>query len=243
VKQILPLWYLPVLVTALPFVFGPLLARLHVIAPLHGFLFFAAAVVPAVVTLILGMYLTIKGQQPRGAVALITAALPLIAVASGLLRARQFPRINDISTNLDSPPVLTIAAQAPENQGKDLAYPPAFKNIVRESYPGLISLQLDLPPEAAFQLAYSVAQKHAGWRLARVDAPALTLEGEDTGGLFQFTDDFVIRVLPLDSSSQIDMRSRSRVGRGDFGANAQRIEQFFAELTEQRRSPSGTSAQ
>jgi uncharacterized protein (DUF1499 family) len=55
-------------------------------------------------------------------------------------------------------------------------------------------------------------------------------EGFSTSRLFRFKDDFVIEVRPYETGSIVQMRSKSRVGRGDVGANAARIETFFAKL-------------
>ena len=43
-------------------------------------------------------------------------------------------------------------------------------------------------------------------------------------------DDVVIRITPSGGGSRVDMRSKSRVGRSDAGANARRIEEFLARM-------------
>lgn len=46
-----------------------------------------------------------------------------------------------------------------------------------------------------------------------------------------FVDDIIIRVEPVtEFVSQVNVRSASRVGKGDFGQNARNIEEFFVEL-------------
>jgi uncharacterized protein (DUF1499 family) len=45
---------------------------------------------------------------------------------------------------------------------------------------------------------------------------------------FGFQDDIVIRVETTSAGSVVDLRSASRVGRGDLGANAARIGSFIA---------------
>jgi hypothetical protein len=47
---------------------------------------------------------------------------------------------------------------------------------------------------------------------------------------FRFKDDVVIRVKPLGKESRIDLRSVSRLGKGDLGANAKRIREFLNRL-------------
>ncbi|HSA90522.1 MAG TPA: DUF1499 domain-containing protein [Burkholderiales bacterium] len=39
-----------------------------------------------------------------------------------------------------------------------------------------------------------------------------------------------VRVAPAGAGSRIDVRSRSRVGRSDLGANAARIRKFFSAM-------------
>jgi hypothetical protein len=45
-----------------------------------------------------------------------------------------------------------------------------------------------------------------------------------------FRDDIVIRVSPMGQGSRIDMRSASRVGSHDFGANASRIRSLLEDI-------------
>ena len=227
------LWYAPAVLTALIFVLAPALARLHVVAPLPGLVAFLSSVVPGTVALIVGIVLLVLGQRTGGLISATIGVLPLFFIVLSLLMARPYPAINDISTNLDNPPVFVAAITAPDNQGKSLAYPEDFKEAVETSYPGLISLQVDRPAEETFRLVRQIAEHQAGWRVTRIDEATLTLEGSETKGIFQFTDDFIIRVQPMEGSSQIDMRSRSRVGKGDFGANAHRIRDFFAEVAKE----------
>ena len=47
---------------------------------------------------------------------------------------------------------------------------------------------------------------------------------------FGFLDDVVVRVAPTAAGSRIDVRSVSRVGRGDFGTNARRIRAYLDKL-------------
>ena len=52
--------------------------------------------------------------------------------------------------------------------------------------------------------------------------------------LFGFMDDIVIRITPAGSGSRVDVRSESRVGRSDLGANAGRIREFLRQLAARR---------
>src|SRR3546814_20390161 len=46
------------------------------------------------------------------------------------------------------------------------------------------------------------------------------------------SDEVVIRVAPTETGAVVDLRSRSRIGRGDLGTNAARIRSFLDDLRE-----------
>lgn len=46
-----------------------------------------------------------------------------------------------------------------------------------------------------------------------------------------FRDDVDIALIPTEHGTMLHIRSSSRVGRGDFGANSRRVRRFFAHLT------------
>jgi uncharacterized protein (DUF1499 family) len=52
--------------------------------------------------------------------------------------------------------------------------------------------------------------------------------------LMRFQDDVTIRIRPSGAGTRIDIRSASRIGRHDFGANAARIRRFVTEITAPR---------
>ena len=47
---------------------------------------------------------------------------------------------------------------------------------------------------------------------------------------FGFIDDFVVRLTPEGSMTRVDVRSKSRVGGSDLGANAARVRAFYEKL-------------
>jgi uncharacterized protein (DUF1499 family) len=46
----------------------------------------------------------------------------------------------------------------------------------------------------------------------------------------RFKDDVVIRIQPGRDQTRVDVRSKSRVGRGDMGANARRVRDYLSSL-------------
>ena len=79
------------------------------------------------------------------------------------------------------------------------------------------------------------AAESLGWQVAEVRPPQNEggegrLEAREVSGLFRFVDDVAVRVRPAEGGSRVDVRSKSRVGQGDVGANAKRIRAFKAAL-------------
>ncbi len=143
--------------------------------------------------------------------------------------ARSVPPIHDITTDTDDPPsfvaILPLRADAPNPP----EYDPAVAGQQREGYPDLRSVTLDAPPAEAFAQALAAARA-MGWELVADDAAAGRIEATDTTFWYGFKDDVVIRVRPDVAGSRIDVRSKSRVGRSDVGANARRIREYAARL-------------
>lgn len=114
-----------------------------------------------------------------------------------------------------------------------LRLPPMINDVATgrtPEYPDIVPLDLDIPPDEALARVERVARAMDGWRRIRVDRATRTLEAEAVTPLFRFVDDVTIEVEPHGAGSRIQMRSRSRLGKGDLGTNAKRIRAFFARL-------------
>lgn len=88
---------------------------------------------------------------------------------------------------------------------------------------------LALRPAKLFQAALAAANTMR-WDIAAADASEGRIEATATTPLLRFKDDVVIRVRPAGDGARLDIRSASRVGRSDLGANARRIRGFFEKL-------------
>jgi uncharacterized protein (DUF1499 family) len=100
----------------------------------------------------------------------------------------------------------------------------------REAYPDIKPLILEIPAAQAFERALFAARE-AGWEIVEANADAGRIEATDTTRFFGFKDDVVVRLTPLDARTVVDVRSVSRVGRGDAGTNARRVRAFLQRLT------------
>ena len=96
-------------------------------------------------------------------------------------------------------------------------------------YPDLTGLAAPLDAAASVERAAAVAED-LGWEVVNVDSEQGIVEATATTFWFGFKDDVVIRVRAEDSGSKVDLRSVSRIGLSDLGANAARIEKFLARF-------------
>ncbi len=161
------------------------------------------------------------------AIAAVAAAFPL-ALLQG---ARKVPPINDITTDMTDPPrfvaVLPLRASAPV----PAAYPgEAAAAAQRAGYPDIRPLVVAQPPSVAFETALAAARAMR-WEVVAADAAAGRIEATATTPWFGFRDDIVVRIVPADGGSRVDVRSVSRVGKGDLGVNARRIREFLGRLS------------
>jgi uncharacterized protein (DUF1499 family) len=74
------------------------------------------------------------------------------------------------------------------------------------------------------------AARSLGWEVVASDAATGRIEATATSRWFGFKDDVVVRIRPEGAGSRVDVRSMSRVGVGDLGANAERVREFLAKL-------------
>jgi uncharacterized protein (DUF1499 family) len=103
--------------------------------------------------------------------------------------------------------------------------------LQQAAYPDLQTLTSSLSIDEAFSRALQVATD-LGWDIYHQDLNAGYIEAVDTTAIMAFEDDIVIRVRSNAEGTLLDLRSVSRVGEGDIGANAKRI-RAFAEAFQQ----------
>ena len=152
---------------------------------------------------------------------------------SGYRTARSVPAIHDITTDTVNPPtfvaVLPLRAEArnpPEYAGEEVA------KQQREAYPDIVTLQRDIAPADLFRAAVKTAGD-MGWEIVAEEPREGRIEATATTFWFGFKDDVVIRIAAEGDGSRLDIRSKSRVGRSDVGANAARIRRFLSRLEQE----------
>src|SRR2546430_16131990 len=112
-----------------------------------------------------------------------------------------------------------------------MSYPAGFADWGRRGSPALAALALPIPAGRAFGVAPRTAAGMPAWEITATDSAAGRIEATATTRWFGFKDDIVIRVTPRGTdSSVVDMRSKSRVGKSDVGADAARIKTHLPAL-------------
>lgn len=174
------------------------------------------------------------GMRTRGGALLVVSAALGLSVAAvpayWIQVARKAPPIHDISTDLEDPPsFIAVRALRGDRSNPVRHAGPALAEAQRNAYPDIQPLTLEISPADAFVRALRAARE-MGWEIVAQDAANGRIEATATTFWFGFKDDVVVRIAPSDGGSRIDVRSLSRVGVGDAGANAERIRKYLARL-------------
>ena len=229
-------WSLPLAIAGAVAVIGaPLGHRVGVVPLGLALLVPVAGVLLSIVVLVVAVTTLVRGRGAPGSRRPVMGAAAIAAIA-GLgplfivLSALGLPAIHDITTDLDDPPrfeaVVALRADAPnslEHGGQTVA------DAQRQAYPDFETLVLSQPSDRVVDWAHEVAQE-LGWEIVAVDPEAGRVEATDTTLWFGFKDDVVVRVRPGQTGVRVDVRSVSRVGGGDLGANATRVRAFLERL-------------
>ena len=142
------------------------------------------------------------------------------------------PAIHDITTDTLDPPVFSAAVKLRGNDSNSLALDPETIDAQLAAYPDLQTVVLTDSIEVVFEKAMANANQ-LGWEIYREDLNDGFIEAVDSTAIMGFKDDIVIRLRTNASGTLMDIRSVSRVGVSDLGANAARIRQFIAMYQQQ----------
>lgn len=208
--------------------------------PLFGlFLVVLVWLLAAIVTLALQGWLIYRQTTSINGESLLAVALafiPLVMMFLLVRQSQQVPAIHDITTDTSNPPIFVYASQARHPSHNSVEYSTANIPHQQRAYPFVGPLLTnELPAQVLVTIEQLVIEQ--GWEIHRIDQEVGTVEASAVTPLLGFVDDIVFRVEPTDNhgeiGSRIDIRSASRIGVSDWGANAERIKEI-SEVLESR---------
>ena len=182
--------------------------------------------------------------------AVLISLIPMIGIGSQIMTAKSVPSIHNISTDTVNPPEFSRIAEIRTSEHNPLEYDASkLAALQNEAYPEVKTIYSELSLPEAHGKALVVAEA-LGWEVVNQDVVTGIIEATETTKLWNFKDDIVIRVTGVggvadgetiaetiaDSDNiagsenkrvAVDLRSVSRIGQSDLGANAKRIEKFI----------------
>jgi len=193
-------------------------------------------VIPAALFLgVIAVLLSVIGLVRSGSKGMAVAGLVLGVIAAGMplknINTARHSPIHDVSTDRENPPqfvaVLPLRAAAQAKNSTD--YDAKTAELQKETYPDIGPLHLDVPPAQAFDRAQKAAREMK-WDIVATDPAQGRIEATATTFWFGFKDDIVVRIAADGSGSRVDVRSLSRIGKSDVGANAKRVREYLAKV-------------
>ena len=178
-----------------------------------------------------------KSIDPRlmlaTAIALMPAALVFNTVNPEGFSA---PLIHDISTDTENPPIFeqVLAERIDAENSADYEGEAIARQQVR-AYPDIKSLHLQASLTEVEAAVRDFIQAQ-GWRIPDDQGKAARegiIEAVASTPMMGFKDDIVFRLKSTGDGTIVDIRSLSRVGKGDLGANAKRVRAALEYLRNQ----------
>jgi uncharacterized protein (DUF1499 family) len=100
-------------------------------------------------------------------------------------------------------------------------------------YPDIAPRQYRASATDVFDAALHAVTRMPRWSLVRYSEDRGDIQVEARTLVLRFVDDIVIRIADHEPITTVNVRSASRIGRGDFGQNARNIRGFLKELDQQ----------
>jgi uncharacterized protein (DUF1499 family) len=226
---------IPVVLLAITIVRSGLLELVPALATFAG----ALALAGVAILLALGAFIVIWREGLRG----IGHSVVALAIGIGILaypaylatRAYRLPVINDVTTDPIDPPRFEAIARLRSRESNPITYAGLrAAELQRAAYPDIEPLLLNVSPQEAYDTALAVITRRK-WRIVDARPP----QGGRRDGLIEavartpimgFRDDVVVRIRSAQEGARVDLRSASRYGRSDLGANASRVRALIDDI-------------
>ncbi len=173
----------------------------------------------------------------REAISALLIGLALIAYPLYLgIKAYRLPAIYDVTTDPIDPPRFEAIARLRPRDANPVTYAGLY--TAEQQHAAYSDIEPDLTnasPQEAYDAVLKVVTKRK-WRIvdARPPQGATPREGRIEAiartPILGFRDDVVVRVRATADGARIDVRSASRYGRHDLGANAERVRALIDDV-------------
>jgi uncharacterized protein (DUF1499 family) len=152
------------------------------------------------------------------------------------IRAYQLPMINDVTTDPLNPPRFDVVARLRPRGTVDYAGLYAAEQQ-KAAYPDIEPLEVSATAQVAYDATLAVITKRK-WRVVIERAPQAgrrdgQIEAVARTPIMGFRDDVAVRIRATRDGAMIDVRSASRYGKHDLGANASRIRSLLEDVDEE----------
>ncbi|HEX9324014.1 MAG TPA: DUF1499 domain-containing protein [Xanthobacteraceae bacterium] len=226
---------IPVVLLAVTIVRSGLLELVPALATFGG----ALALALVAILLALGAFIVIWREGLRGgghAILALLIGIGILAYPAYLgTRAYRLPVINDVTTDPIDPPRFEAIARLRSRESNPITYAGLrAAELQRGAYPDIEPLLLNVTPQEAYDAALAVITRRK-WRIvdARPPQPGRRdglIEAVARTPIMGFRDDVALRIRPAREGARVDIRSASRYGRSDLGANASRVRALIEDI-------------
>lgn len=182
------------------------------------------------IAILVALFALFKKQKDVAKTCVVVAlllAIPVTGLSMQAAKGKSLPFLHQVSTDTVNLPAFDAIIALRGEKSNPLDYDrEKLAPLQQAAYPELQPILSDLSVEQAFTKAVDTAM-NLGWEVVAKNQDKGMIEAVDTTLLWAFKDDVAIRVQLTDTGSKIDLRSISRVGGTDLGANADRIKKFI----------------
>jgi len=202
------------------------------ITPMYGMLGYTLAALLLIIAFIIALRALLGNRKQNVLESTTTTWLVLIAsigivmgMANQMRPSGPTAAIHDITTNVENPPkfVELVAVREAANAPNPAAYNyEESAELTLSAYPDLKPIIIEQAQPAVFAKALETAEL-MGWEVVAFDQAEGRIEAVAVTSFVGFRDDVVIRAISLGDGTVVDIRSKSRMGKGDMGANTKRI--------------------
>jgi uncharacterized protein (DUF1499 family) len=145
-----------------------------------------------------------------------------------------YPPIHDITTNVDNPPEFIAITEERLGAKNSLIYGGVeISEQQLKAFPQIQPIITSINAQESYARSLHIAELMK-WEIVSENKSLMRFEATDRTPFFNFADDIVVQITEQENGSRIDLRSVSRIGRGDRGVNAQRIIKFITLFEHQQ---------